>query len=545
VNDLSVEHQSHPVFARWPSIIRNGLLACMIAAWTPQGVAAGFSAVQPMQQIRDTFGATLLTSGEVLVAGGAAGLAGTPLSSVEIYDATGGNWAPAAPLATARYDHTVTRLANGKVLVAGGSNGSNDLTSAELFDPTTGLWSSAGTLTTRRAIHTATLLPSGKVLVVGGTDSVALQSAELYDPATNSWSSAAPMSTRRMNHAAALLQSGRVLVIGGYDPNQQVGVATTETYDPVTNTWSPAGTLVNQRTGATATTLSNGQVLAAGGFADALHVDIGSAEIYDPATNSWSATASLANARQLHVATLLASGKVLVTGGFIHNQTHAALSGAELYDPINGTWSSAGNMTVARAAHRAVRMSNGAVLVIGGGVFNLGGGIINSLDSVEQYEPDQAVVEFYNSGLDNFFITAGLAEQTAIAGGSAGPGWSVTGGFNVGGASQVCRFYGSITPGPNSHFYTIDPVECQSLKDIQASTPDTEKRWNFESLDFSSTIPTAGQCPAGTVPVYRVYNDGFARGVDSNHRITTSQAAYQAQIAKGWKGEGVVMCAPQ
>jgi len=127
----------------------------------------------------------------------------------------------------------------------------------------------------------------------------------------------------------------------------------------------------------------------------------------------------------------------------------------------------------------------------------------------------------------------------------AGPGWSITGDFfHSGGASLVCRFYGSLSPGPNSHFYTIDPAECQSLKDIQATTPATEKRWNFESNDFASTIPVAGQCAAGRVAVYRAYNNGFTRGIDSNHRITSNIVAYQAQIAKGWKGEGVVMCAP-
>jgi hypothetical protein len=202
-------------------------------------------------------------------------------------------------------------------------------------------------------------------------------------------------------------------------------------------------------------------------------------------------------------------------------------------------------MTVLRAAHAVVRMADAKVLVIGGGVFSLGGSITNSLNSVELYEPPAAVVEYYNTGLDNFFITADPVEQTAIAGGSAGPGWSVTGEFKPGGPALVCRFYGSITPGPNSHFYTIDADECQSLKDLQASTPATEKRWNFESLDFASTIPIAKQCPAGTVPVYRAYNEGFTRGIDSNHRITTSFAAYQAQLAKGWRPEGVVMCAPE
>lgn len=156
------------------------------------------------------------------------------------------------------------------------------------------------------------------------------------------------------------------------------------------------------------------------------------------------------------------------------------------------------------------------------------------------------VVEFYNASLDNFFITADPNEQAAVNNGAAGPGWVMTGNnFIAGGPSKVCRFYGSLSPGPNSHFYTIDPAECQSLKNIQATTPATQKRWNFESNDFSSSIAANGQCGSGLIPVYRAYNNGFARAVDSNHRITANLAAYQAQLAKGWLAEGVVMCAPQ
>ncbi|MBK8741362.1 MAG: hypothetical protein IPM02_18435 [Betaproteobacteria bacterium] len=545
MRDHSFAHWLLSRLAGIPPAVVHCMLACVVATAATPAVAAGFTAVQSMQQIRDTAKAALLPSGNVLVAGGAAGLAGTPLASVEIYNPVAGTWAPAAPLAAGRYDHTITRLADGKVLVVAGSNGTRNLASAELYDPATGSWSPAGLLSDPRSLHTATLLPSGKVLVAGGSgDAGTLQTAELYDPPSNSWSPAASMTLPRFNHAAAPLQSGKALVAGGFNNNIRAGVATAEMYDPATNAWSPAGTLVNQRQGASATTLFNGKVLVAAGFSDVTFQDLLSAELYDPATNSWSATGPLAVARQLHGATLLASGKVLVTGGFDHH-THVALTSAEVYDPLQGTWSSAGTMIVARAAHAVVRMSNGNVLVAGGGVFSLGGSITDSLKTAEQYEPPAAVVEYYNTGLDNFFITADPPEQTAIAGGSAGPGWTVTGEFKPGGAAQVCRFYGSITPGPNSHFYTIDPAECQSLKDIQASTPATQQRWNFESLDFASTIPSAGQCAAGTVPVYRAYNEGFSRGIDSNHRITTSQAAYQAQIAKGWRGEGVVMCAPE
>ncbi|MEP7085479.1 MAG: hypothetical protein ABI854_12120 [Betaproteobacteria bacterium] len=153
------------------------------------------------------------------------------------------------------------------------------------------------------------------------------------------------------------------------------------------------------------------------------------------------------------------------------------------------------------------------------------------------------VIEFYNTILDNYFITADDNEAAAIDSGSAGPGWMRTGDtFNSGGSTPVCRFYGSISPGPNSHFYTALASECASLKQLQASTPSTQKRWNFESLDFYTTAATNGTCPAATVPIYRAYNNGFARGVDSNHRITPNAQAIQDVVARGWISEGVVMC---
>ena len=155
------------------------------------------------------------------------------------------------------------------------------------------------------------------------------------------------------------------------------------------------------------------------------------------------------------------------------------------------------------------------------------------------------VIEFYHAGLDHYFITSDSGEAAAIDSGSAGPGWSRTGNsFMSGGNTSVCRFYGSQSPGPNSHFYTVDPDECNALKQLQSSTPDTEKRWNFESLDFVSTTPINGACSTGTQAVYRAYNNGYTQGIDSNHRITSSMSAIQEVVARGWVNEGVVMCAP-
>ena len=76
------------------------------------------------------------------------------------------------------------------------------------------------------------------------------------------------------------------------------------------------------------------------------------------------------------------------------------------------------------------------------------------------------------------------------------------------------------------------------------ASPIPEKLVHYSHDGFVSSESAAGLFAAGLVPFYRAYNNGFTRGVDSNHRITANHGAYLAQVAKGWTGEGVVMCAP-
>jgi hypothetical protein len=86
-------------------------------------------------------------------------------------------------MATGRFDHTATLLTSGEVLVAGGSTGGGRaINRAELYDPATDTWSAAASMATGRYDHTATLLASGEVLVTGGnTCGGPSDSAELYD----------------------------------------------------------------------------------------------------------------------------------------------------------------------------------------------------------------------------------------------------------------------------------------------------------------------------------------------------------------------------
>jgi sugar lactone lactonase YvrE len=91
----------------------------------------------------------------------------------------------------------------------------------------------------------------------------------------------------------------------------------------------------------------------------------------------------------------------------------------------------------------------------------------------------RTVVEYYNATLRHYFITAELSEQLAVDSGAAGPGWVRTGDtFKVfvaagapQGTSRVCRFFGSVTPGPNSHFYTASAAECDMVRQLEVTTP--------------------------------------------------------------------------
>src|SRR5262245_55018325 len=93
-------------------------------------------------------------------------------------------------MGTGRFVGTATLLSNGQVLVAGG--GGNPIfqteASAEIYDPATRVWGFVGSMSVARISHAAVLLLNGKVLVAGGygDNGTNFTSAELYDPSTRS-----------------------------------------------------------------------------------------------------------------------------------------------------------------------------------------------------------------------------------------------------------------------------------------------------------------------------------------------------------------------
>ncbi len=312
--------------------------------------------------------ATLLDSGQVLVAGGQGGPGA--LVSAELYDPASGAWSSTGSLHTGRFHHTATLLDSGQVLVAGGQDSNNTvLGSAELYDPATGTWSPTGDMSVALTQATATLLDDGQVLVTGGlssvTDNTRSAVAELYDPATGTWSLTASLHTARDFHTATLLEDGRVLIAGGLSFFSLL--TSTELYDPATGTWSLTGNLVTPLQSPTATLLVSGKVLLAGGVDNTQGGSqrSGVAELYDPAAGTWSLTGSMNTPRIYHTATLLDNGQVLVAGGGVLFGA-LFLDSAELYDPTSGTWTPTGSLQVGRFNHVAVILRNGQVLVTGG-----------------------------------------------------------------------------------------------------------------------------------------------------------------------------------
>ncbi len=153
-------------------------------------------------------------------------------------------------------------------------------------------------------------------------------------------------------------------------------------------------------------------------------------------------------------------------------------------------------------------------------------------------------IEYYHAAFDHYFVTTVADEIVKLDNGTF-VGWARTGlqfkvyKDRIASFATVCRFFSNAFAPKSSHFYTALASECTAVK----ANPD----WQFEDEVFSVALPAPdGSCANGTLPVYRLYNNG--QGAAPNHRFTTDPAVRAAMIAKGWipegLGIGVTMCAP-
>jgi probable HAF family extracellular repeat protein len=169
---------------------------------------------------------------------------------------------------------------------------------------------------------------------------------------------------------------------------------------------------------------------------------------------------------------------------------------------------------------------------------------LNRLALVPPVPPTVDVIEYYFPALDHYFITAIPAEIAALDTGKF-PGWVRTGySFKAyptltTGAEPVCRYFGVGFGSSGTHFYSADANQC-----LQASLLGP---WEFEGNVMYMPFPHDGVCPSGTVPVFRLYNNG--QGGTPAHRYTTSSTVRAQMIEAGWIPEGygsdgIGMCSP-
>jgi len=158
--------------------------------------------------------------------------------------------------------------------------------------------------------------------------------------------------------------------------------------------------------------------------------------------------------------------------------------------------------------------------------------------------PTADAVEYYHAAFDHYFVTAIADEITKLDNGTF-VGWARTGRqFKVyvaagSGLLPVCRFFSTSFDPKSSHFYTALASECTIVK----ASPD----WHFEGEVFFVAAPDGeGNCAAGTLPVYRLYNQG--QGAAPNHRFTIDLGVRAEMLGKDWipegSGIGVTMCVP-
>lgn len=268
-----------------------------------------------------------------------------------------GSWLVASPPHHGGCCNTATLLRDGRVLITGlAAEDGTQTGKAELFDPATGRWTKTGSMHVARSGHVASLLADGRVLVAGGVDSGkgymgALASAELYDPTSGTWAETGSMTRWRISSKAISLADGRVLVLGGrisgrdgsshrIPPGGGGDTKGAETYDPESGTWSSARPMTAPPD--TATLLPDGTVLVT-------HDNGGSSELFDPRTGRWTAMASSPQPLYSPRATLLANGEVLLLAMWDRPLQGGGcpcehfVGGAELYDPLTGSWTPTGN----------------------------------------------------------------------------------------------------------------------------------------------------------------------------------------------------------
>jgi hypothetical protein len=329
--------------------------------WTPTGT---------MSVGRYGHQATLLPSGDVLVAGGCCGAANAVHASAELFHPDSKTFATTGSMNTRRQGPAAAALPDGKVLVVGGVIGQTSSGSCEVYNPATGQFTACNGSVATGYLPTATLMPPyDTVLVTGGEvyggTNVTSNVAAIYSPDANTLSAlSVTMSVGRADHSAAWVPAlGKVLVAGGYtySGSSTAEHFSAELYDPATLKFEPAGTMRIARSQAAIVVLSSTRVLIAGGYNHPSAQPLGTTELWTSSgtTGAFVAGPTLNHARGGTAAVRLLNDQVVIGGG--------AGTIAEVLSPGASSFTDAAfPMSADRSRGTATLLKSGQVLFAGG-----------------------------------------------------------------------------------------------------------------------------------------------------------------------------------
>ncbi len=158
--------------------------------------------------------------------------------------------------------------------------------------------------------------------------------------------------------------------------------------------------------------------------------------------------------------------------------------------------------------------------------------------TAQALEPTATAVEYFHAALGHYFVTTDANEMRD----AESAGWTRTGGefgifarsTDAPGLVPLCRFVHGPATTRHAHFYSADPVECEALK--------SNAGLRYQGIAFYATPAAAGQCPAGTTPLYRNTLDDSYRN-DFNQRLTVDATVLAKSAQSGRSADGVILCA--
>jgi len=217
------------------------------------------------------------------------------------------------------------------------------------------------------------------------------------------------MIQARMSHYQVLLNDGTIWVVGGHG----IGFTALNTAELYENGKFTLQNMHYFHDNGALVKMKDGKFLIAGGAED-LGVAPGynTAEIYDPINKSFTVTGSMNYSRAGCYGTVLKSGKVLIAGSWYDNNS---LTYAEIYDPASGTFVSTPALVVPRAYPMVLSTNDGGAVVFGG---YEGFSANPYYQSVEYYDADTDSFKILNDKIlpneEGYYIVSGRTINDAF-----------------------------------------------------------------------------------------------------------------------------------